>query len=108
MSGVALQRGGQGCLYVSGRLDFATVGELWWQGLGLLGACSGEVYEVDLGGVGRTDSAGVALLIDWARYAHEAGGHLRLRHVPQQMLAILRASGVEAILDIADERKTAS
>lgn len=101
MSGARLERGADGRLRLHGPLDFGTAAALWQEGLA---AVAGEgVTEVDLSAVERTDSAGVALLLDWARRAQGAGGRLRLHGVPEQLTAIIRASGVEGVVEIADE-----
>ena len=103
MSQAGVHRGQDGCLRLRGPLDLETVPALWRQGAALLGEAAGTVHDLDLAAVERTDSAGVALLIDWTRCARETGGDLRLWHVPEQMLAILRASGVESALLFAAE-----
>ncbi|ABM62880.1 STAS domain-containing protein [Halorhodospira halophila] len=102
MTRAALENGVDGRWRVTGRLELDTVGALWPQGTALFTA-EGGVCEIDLAGVERTDSAGVALLIDWTRQARAHGGRLCLCHVPQQLLAIVHASGAEGVLEIADE-----
>ncbi|MBK1734092.1 hypothetical protein CKO15_02100 [Halorhodospira abdelmalekii] len=89
-----------GCLRLRGPLDFASVAELWQAGRRML--VPEALNEIDLAAVERTDSAGVALLLEWHRAVEAAGGTLRLRHVPAQLQAILRASGVEALLTIVE------
>lgn len=44
---------------------------------------------VDLGGVTRADSAGVALLLEWIRDADNAGATLHFTNAPAQMRAII-------------------
>lgn len=101
MSRARLERSAEGRLCLSGPLDFATVTALWREGLAAV--AHERLTEIDLSAVERTDSAGVALLLDWARRAQGAGGRLRLHGVPEQLTAILRASGVEEVFEIADE-----
>ncbi|MFW6278124.1 MAG: STAS domain-containing protein [Halorhodospira sp.] len=101
MSEARLEQTPEGNLRVLGALDFLSVPALWQQGRTLLEA--GDACEVDLAGVERTDSAGVALLVDWTRHARAHAGTLRLRHIPAQMSAIVQVSGVQAVLDIADD-----
>ncbi len=103
MSLASLERGADGTLRLAGALDFANAPVLWRQGRAIFEAGGAVSREIDLAAVERTDSAGVALLIDWTRQARAQGGNLRLRHVPQQMLAIVQASGVQAVFDIADD-----
>ncbi|MBK1726551.1 STAS domain-containing protein, partial [Halorhodospira neutriphila] len=63
MSGARLERGEDGRLRLRGPLDFGTAAALWPEGLAAV-AREG-VTEIDLSAVERTDSAGVALLLDW-------------------------------------------
>lgn len=78
---------------VQGDMDFQTVGALLRAGEQAF-ATPGDV-EVDLSAVGRTDSAGLALLLEWARAARQGGGELRLRAVPAQLTAIAAVSGLD-------------
>jgi phospholipid transport system transporter-binding protein len=90
---------GGGRWLVTGELDFATVP-------GLLADCGSELAasasEVDLAGVTRADSAGLALLIAWTRDRARAGQPIRFTHVPAQLLSIARVCGLEEILPLAD------
>jgi phospholipid transport system transporter-binding protein len=43
------------------------------------------VFELDLSGVTRVDSAGLALLLELARLARAAGRELRLTGAPEQL-----------------------
>jgi len=77
---------------VSGELNFATVGAL-----------STEFTQhvtppkvVDLCDVTRTDSAGLALLIEWLKQSKEAP--ITFRNIPAQMLSLATVSGVQDIL----------
>ncbi|MDR3324056.1 MAG: STAS domain-containing protein [Zoogloeaceae bacterium] len=44
--------------------------------------------EVDLSGVEQADSSGLAVLLEWQRLAHAAGGVLRFTHPPQSLRAL--------------------
>lgn len=87
-------------LKVHGDLTFATVTALLGDSSPLFGAGTGAL-QVDLSGVGRADSAGLALLIEWLRLARTAGRELRFQAVPAQMEAIAAASGLTGILPLA-------
>ena len=90
-----LEPTGQGQWRVRGDLDFHTVGALLRAGLESF-AAPGDI-EVDLSAVERTDSAGLALLLEWARAARVGGGALRLRAVPSQLRAIAAVSGLDTV-----------
>lgn len=87
-------------LRVEGDLTFATVTALLAASRPLFSAGSGAL-RVDLSGVGRADSAGLALLIEWLRLARGAGRELQFQAVPAQMQAIAAASGLTDLLPLA-------
>lgn len=89
-----------GRLQVSGDLTFATVTPLLRESKALFDAGATPLL-VDLSGVGRADSAGLALLIEWLRLAHSAGRDLRFLALPGQMQAIAQAGGLTDILPLA-------
>ncbi|MEW6647745.1 MAG: STAS domain-containing protein [Pseudomonadota bacterium] len=99
MSTPRIENGADG-LRVAGDLTFATVTALLNGSSALFSAGSGPL-SVDLSGVGRADSAGLALLIEWSRLARAAGRELQFRAVPAQMQAIAAASGLSGILALA-------
>jgi phospholipid transport system transporter-binding protein len=55
-------------------------------------------FEVDLGGVTRADSAGLALLLELARDARAAGRELRCTRVPEQLRRLAGFFGVTDVL----------
>lgn len=79
-----------------GPLDFETVSCLRLQGFGLLDGQAELVF--DLGGVERSDSAGLALLLEWVREAQRRGTEIRFQNMPPQMSAIARTSGLDKLL----------
>jgi len=58
---------------------------------------------VDLSHVERGDSAGVALLLEWCRAAHQAGCELHYRNLPEPLGAIARVCGVDTLLPLDDD-----
>ena len=54
--------------------------------------------EVDLSGVGRVDSGGLALLIDWLAWARSSQRALKYIAPPATLLALARLSDVEPLL----------
>lgn len=89
----------EGVVKVSGELTFATVTRLLEQSRPLLQQAKGWLV-VELAGVGRVDSAGLALLIQWMRMAQEQGVDILFRHVPPQLLEIARASDLDQIIPL--------
>ncbi|HEB99345.1 MAG TPA: STAS domain-containing protein, partial [Thiotrichales bacterium] len=52
-------------------------------------------------GVGRADSAGLALLVEWMREARRQGREIRFLGMPAQMSAIAEVSGLSELLPVA-------
>lgn len=96
-----LESVGSGRFTLHGELSFSTVPGFLASTRKLVGESS-EVT-IDLGGVERSDSAGVALLIEWLREVRRAGHSVTFVNIPSQMLAIARASSIDSILPLARE-----
>lgn len=90
----------EGGVRVQGALTFESVPALAAQPAGWL--ARGGQTAVDLSGVSRADSAGMALVLEWVAQARAAGGSLRLHDAPEQMLAIARASGLASLFENDD------
>lgn len=81
---------------LSGELTFESVPSLLDSLSPLL--TNGGSLELDLSGVSRCDSGGVALLLSWERQARAVKSTLRYCAVPEQLQGLARVSGVEQIL----------
>lgn len=89
---------GDGRFSLDGELSFASVPGLLRQGACLF-AGSGTI-ELDLSGVRRADSAGLALLVEWLSNAKRLGRLLSFRHVPEQILRMAEVGGLAHILPL--------
>ena len=77
-------------------LSFATVSQLTASGKQLI---IDEVIDtIDLMAVEQSDSAGLALLIEWLRVARQQQQALRFINIPSHMQAFARVSGVDELL----------
>ena len=81
---------------VIGSLHFTTVSALLTAGVAAINA--GRAAVIDLAGVTTSDSAGLALLIEWLSVAKAAGRTLRFDNVPSQLQQLARLSEVEELL----------
>lgn len=54
--------------------------------------------EVDLSGVTRSDSAGLALLLEWITWANHTVREIRYKAMPERVLAIAKTTEVEPLL----------
>ena len=54
--------------------------------------------EVDLSGVEKADSAGLALLLEWITWANHTVREIRYQSMPERVLAIARTTEVDHLL----------
>lgn len=88
--------GDEGRLALLGELTFATVPGLSKDLAPTLKKC--PQLRIDLSGLERVDSAGLALLIEWTRLTRALGHSLEFINTPRQLLTIARVSGLDQIL----------
>lgn len=88
-----------GMTHLSGELSMQTVPKIIDEAEPVL-AQAGDILRVDLDNVSHSDSAGLALLIEWMRRTHKHGKTIEFYHMPSQMLAIASASGLDNILPL--------
>jgi phospholipid transport system transporter-binding protein len=81
---------------VIGSLHFITVSALLAAGVAAINA--GRAAVIDLAGVTASDSAGLALLIEWLSVAKDASRALRFENIPSQLQQLARLSEVEELL----------
>jgi phospholipid transport system transporter-binding protein len=89
---------GPGRYALNGCLSFKTVNRLLRDSSGLFK--SPDPVMVDLSGVERTDSAGLALLVEWMKMARRINKELKFYNMPEQMLEIARTCGLVDVLPI--------
>ncbi len=94
---------GQGRFAVSGDFNFDTVSDILERSKDLFAGY--DVLEVDLGGITRADSAGLALLLEWVNWAKYYVREISFQDMPEQVIAIARICEVEDLLK-AGERWT--
>jgi len=94
----SLREGRNGRLEIHGELSFASVPGLWQQCAGRFAV--DDAPDVDLSHVQRSDSAGLALLMECLRAAEQTGKSIRFFNIPEQMLAIARASSLDQVLPL--------
>lgn len=87
-----------GCINVCGDLTFATVNDLLVSARRVFTPI--KVLDIDLADVSCSDSAGLALLIDWMRAAKKENKPIVFHNIPAQMLAMAHASGLDELLPL--------
>jgi phospholipid transport system transporter-binding protein len=81
-----------GCIQVSGALNFATVSDLWNESLAYLNKES--ELKFDFAGVTQANSAALALLLEWVKFAKQRGKSISFYQLPEQLQSIAKVSGV--------------
>jgi phospholipid transport system transporter-binding protein len=88
---------GDGRFKLSGQMTFATAEDIL--------RASEDLFEphtrieVDLSGVSRADSAGLALLLEWITWAIHTVREIRFEDMPERVLAIARTTEVDQLLN---------
>ena len=81
---------------ISGPLTFDSVPDIYTASRGWFN--TGTSMTIDLQQVAQADSAGLALLIEWLRWARKAGLSLTYTNIPPQMLELIRVNGLQDTL----------
>jgi phospholipid transport system transporter-binding protein len=87
---------GGGRFALSGVLGFATVKEILAASRRLF--ADHAVLKIDFSAVTHSDSAGLALLLEWINWAKHYRREIRYFNIPQAVLAIARISEVSDLL----------
>jgi phospholipid transport system transporter-binding protein len=87
---------GAGRFRVSGVLNAVTVIDLLKQSREAFAGVTR--MEIDLSTVPESDSAGLALLLEWLRAAREAKQQIQFANIPAQISALARISEVDDLL----------
>jgi len=82
-----------------GALTFATARRACELGERSFAGAAGDAVEIDCTGITASDSAGLAVLLEWLRIARRAGRKLRYTALPQGLMALARISEVDAMLE---------
>jgi phospholipid transport system transporter-binding protein len=97
-SSVAISEQSPGRVVVSGALSFATARDARQLGVLVLEGSSARTIIIDCSGVTRSDSAGLAVLLDWLAWGQRKGRTVAFENLPESLLAIARISDVEGLL----------
>jgi phospholipid transport system transporter-binding protein len=95
-AGVEFQPQGEGRFRIAGELSFGTASAALARSRKLFR--DHAVIELDLSGVGRADSAGLALLLEWVNWALNNAREIQFHHIPPQLVAIAQISEVDDML----------
>ena len=88
---------GGGRYQLTGEVTFATAERILRDSSQMFARQQG--IEIDLSDVVKTDSAGLALLLEWLRIANDSGAAIRFQNIPEKVRAIAQTAEVEALLE---------
>lgn len=97
MSKFTLEDNGEGRFALSGELTFDTAEKIL--------RASEEPFEehtqlqIDLSRVTDSDSAGLALLLEWVTWANHSVREIRFESIPEKIRAIAKTTEVESLLE---------
>lgn len=96
MSDFDLKDLGDGKFALTGSMTFATAGKILQDSE--VPFEEHTLIEVDLAGVTDTDSAGLALLLEWITWANHTVREIRFTAMPEKIEAIAKVTEVEHLL----------
>ena len=88
-----------GTLSAQGPLTFATARRAFEQGTAALANAAAAKLEIDCRGITASDSAGLAVLLEWLSVTKRAGRSLRYAQLPPGLAALARISDLEELLE---------
>jgi phospholipid transport system transporter-binding protein len=91
-----LEDRGDGRFAVSGEMTFDTAERILKESEGPFEAHT--QLEIDLSGVTKSDSAGLALLLEWVTWANHTVREIRFVGMPERIAAIAKTTEVERLL----------
>lgn len=92
-------------LQLAGELDHHAAKEVMTELDRSLDAALPLRTELDLAQLSFMDSSGLAVVLRLYKRMQNLGGSLRLTHVPDQALRVLRAAGIDRIVTIEEGEK---
>lgn len=93
-----IQEMADGQFLISGDLDFQTVPRVLSASQSLF--ANSQKLIIDLSGVNSSNSAGLALLIEWMRFAESRNCSIKFLNLPEQMRQVAQLCGVEEKLPV--------
>ena len=84
---------GAGQFIIDGDLTFSTIDKQTVKSFAFLSAA--KLITIDLGRVACTDSAGLALMIEWIKYTRHHRTQITFKNIPEQLLNLAKLSGFD-------------
>lgn len=82
--------------FLVGDLDYSNVMSLYAKSFGLLNKI--PELQFDFSQLKSSDSSGLALLIEWLKFAKRFNKPIRFNYLSQEMISIAKAAGIEKMI----------
>jgi phospholipid transport system transporter-binding protein len=82
-----------GHIVIDGDLTFATIDKKSLKSFSFLN--TSKEITIDLSRVSSTDSAGLALMIEWIKYSRQHRTQISFKNIPEQLLNLAKLSGFD-------------
>lgn len=83
-------------ILVSGTLNFSSIVPLWEASLKLFPKYN--AMEIDLANVVAVNSGGLALILEWIKYAKRSQKIIRFINIPLQLQSIAEVGGIDSLI----------
>lgn len=83
----------QGCLKISGILNFVTILKLWEESLSFF--TKEQTLCISLADVTHANSGGLALMIEWIKYANDLNKTIVFKKIPLNLQSIIDIAGID-------------
>ena len=100
MSDFTLKDHGGGRFALSGEMSFETAERILQESEKPFAKHTS--LEIDLSGVDVSDSAGLALLLEWVTWANHTVREIRYTGVPERVMAIAKTTEVDGLLTLGE------
>ena len=96
MNGTASIQFQNNSLVITGELNFATAVSLWNASQPLIKSHSDLHF--DFSKVTTSNSAGLAVILEWIKYARRANKTIHFSHIPAQLHSIIAVADIENLI----------
>jgi phospholipid transport system transporter-binding protein len=105
ISHAQLEKVSDGHYLLKGQLSFTSVPKLWRAHKNTLFIDKVSHLDIDLALLERSDSSGLALLVEWYREAEQQNKMITFYNLPKKMYEIAQISGLDHILPLANNKR---
>ena len=95
MKALEISTSNQGHITLKGDLTFASINKKTIKAIDFGHSRYSHSINIDLSEVNSSDSAGLALMIEWIKLSKQHNTEINFSHIPEQLLTLAKLSGFE-------------